>query len=170
MHLENAKVHLEALERYGRPLIKLIDPNEATTAVLKIWYNHASIATEIGDFALSLELFEKQQRILDDAVEKGFVDTNEWMDCTLGGIANSYQGLGDHDRAEVWYKKCLEVVDPDNVHSPYRVNYCRSLLARGALTVASDHLEQLIELREKRYGKEDTKDFMYDPVPSVWSQ
>ncbi|TPX18479.1 uncharacterized protein E0L32_011592 [Thyridium curvatum] len=131
---------------------------------LEMTHNYACIASEIGDFSLSLEKFQEEESIYTEAMDTIWKDSaedhSERLANILGGIANSYQGLNDHTRAEEYYARCLELGERDDIHCPFEVNICRSQWARGALDVASTRLEKLIQLREREYGQKDDKDFI----------
>ncbi|EFR04153.1 SesB protein [Nannizzia gypsea CBS 118893] len=163
-HIKSADRILETLKRNSENLGSSQDSHDVTVALLDICHNHACITTELGDFSLSLELFQKEQAIYIDAVANGFQSPPgsgaDWRISILGGIANSYQGLGNQIEAELYYKQCLELGEKNDIHSPYEVNICRSQWARGALVEASARLEELIALREAEYGPEDTEDFI----------
>ncbi|KAM5452137.1 hypothetical protein MaudCBS49596_003491 [Microsporum audouinii] len=163
-HVKSADCILETLKRNSKTLGNIQNSHEVTVAILDICHNHACITTELGDFSLSLELFQKEQAIYLDAVANGFQSPPgsgaDWRISFLGGIANSYQGLGNQIEAELYYKQCLELGKKNDIHSPYEVNLCRSQWARGALAEASARLEELIALREAEYGLEDTEDFI----------
>lgn len=63
--------------------------------------------------------------------------------------------------AESYYRRCLDNAEvKDDVHSSYEINICRSQWARGANDEASTRLEELIRLREAKYGPEDFEDFV----------
>lgn len=154
---------LDVLTRDSKSLIKAPSPGYIFEAKRAIYHNHACIATEIGNFSLSLDYFQKEMTVYEDAINAGieFPGGSNALTVILSGIANSYQGQGDQDAAEVYYRKCLESrKNPDRVHSSYEVNICRSQWARGANDEASSGLEELLKLREERYGHDDTKDFV----------
>lgn len=167
-HVKTGERILEALEK-DAALLSVAgsqDADNILTGKLGIFHSSACIATEIGDFSLSLEMFEKQLHVCEQTVRDnvahqagGKKELPMWR--IFGGIANSYQGLGHQLKAEEYYDRCSEEAgDRDELHSPFVVNKCRSQWARGAYAEASAELERLLSLREKRYGPNDSKDYM----------
>jgi tetratricopeptide (TPR) repeat protein len=165
-HVKTGERILEALEK-DRLLLSAAgsqDLDNILVAKMGIFHSSACIATEIGDFSLSLEMFGKQL----DVYKQGFgknvahpAGDEKKLRRIFGGIANSYQGLGHHLEAEKYYDRCLEEArDQDELHSPFPVNKCRSQWARGAYDDASTELERLVSLREKKYGTNDSEDYM----------
>lgn len=140
-----------------------------------IHYNHACIASEIGDFDLSLKEFSRAKEFHDKLKAQGYPDPKPIRArAVLGGIANSQNGLGDDSEAEITYGECLALGTPDDIHSAYEVNICRSWWARGLSELKKDsrleaeklfkkaeaRLRELIGLREKAYGNNDVVDYM----------
>lgn len=143
--------------------------------MVDIHYNHACIATEIGDFDLSLKEFNLAKEFHDKLKAQGYPDPKPTRaSIVLGGIANSQNGLGNDSEADITYRKCLALGTPDDIHSAYEVNICRSWWARGLSELKNDsrlqaeelfkkaeaRLRKLIDLREAAYGKDDVKDYM----------
>lgn len=162
-HVKTAERVLDMLQRHSAALTKTPTPDYAADVTIRIYHNHACIATEIGDFKLSLTMFEKEMIFYNEAVRAGIKDPGgrSRLGIIHGGIANSLQGLGDHLAAEAEYRRCLECAQQkDDIHSSYEVNICRSQWARGANDEASKRLEELIRLREAEYGPDDVKDFV----------
>ncbi|KAK1833470.1 hypothetical protein QBC39DRAFT_346112 [Podospora conica] len=162
IHAKTGERVLEELEKDPRLLSPAGSQDAETMYIAKrgIFHSYASIATEIGDFSLSLEMFQKGLAVYEEATRNGVDPPDKKGPAGIyGGIANSYQGLGDHLKAETYYAKWFESAKSvDELHSPYPVNRCRSLWARDEYDAASAELERLISLRETRYGETDTKD------------
>lgn len=140
-------------------------------ARIALSHARACIATEQGDFAEALEEFQKEDKQLEEAMEKGYSLTeaqkNQKKRVILGGIANSYQGLGDQLKAEANYERCLKLGKKDDINSSYEVNICRSMWARGAHDQAAARLNELIALRNAAKGTDDEADFMLVPLSSL---
>jgi len=97
-HVETAERVLDALEHDGATLIRAPTPGHIPDVILGIYHSHACIATEIGDFKLSLRMFPKQMDFYEAVVRDGTYKplNNDRLGVILEGIVNSHQGLGDH--------------------------------------------------------------------------
>lgn len=130
---------------------------------MRLHYYHACIATEVGDFKLSLHHFKHAHSCFNKVTSEGCTGpTQRELRNYIGGIANSLNGLGYNNEAEGYYLKSLKLGDPDDIESPYEVNLCRCRWAAGRFEEAGKRLCELIELREKVYKqKNDIRNYLY---------
>ncbi|KAF1955680.1 TPR-like protein [Byssothecium circinans] len=128
---------------------------------MRLHYTHACITTEIGDFKHSLHHFERAKSCHDQLTAQRHPGLTQMeLRNYVGGIANSLNGLGRNNEAEGFYLESLKLGTPDDIDSPYEVNICRCRWAAGRFKEAGDRLCELIELREKTYGKNDTRNYI----------
>jgi tetratricopeptide (TPR) repeat protein len=115
----------------------------------------------VADFADSLAYFQKGMK-LSERLYTIKPDNNFWfMDmryALLGGIANSLNGLGRNEEAEVKYGECLKLNTVDEF-AIYEVNLRRCQWAMGKLEEASDGLLDFLRRRAERYGVDDTDSY-----------
>lgn len=174
--LQHVQVGLDILDKAEREVISLISLSDADKVNLTrfdLLHTKASIETDMGDFQSSLKTWLEGKSLF------GSVQLTPRK--ALGGIANSYQGLGNQTEAIEWYRECLKKLDPDRTEiSPYEVNIYRSYWAAGQqkitskglkitseelnvttkeleieeINIASKGLERLMELRIEKMGPE----------------
>ncbi|KAI0469332.1 hypothetical protein F4859DRAFT_523125 [Xylaria cf. heliscus] len=161
--LDHVKTGLDVLQQVKHQAVFFVDGTESTacSSLRGLHYNRACIDTEIGDFQSALESFLEYKRQYDASGEFDVVEVSK----TFGGIANSYQGLGNHDKAIEYYEKCLNLQEwSRQIHSPYQVNICRSYWAQGKNDLACKRLEELLERRQKELGPESDATGYHDYI------
>ena len=126
---------------------------------VELYYSHACISTETGDFHKSLLYFQKGLDHHAQLVEQESVEIPYMKTSLVGGIANSLNGLGQDDKAEKEYVKCIGMLQPDE-ESPYRINICRCQWSSGQLEKASKGLEIVLARREDKFKPDDTQDYL----------
>ncbi|KAI1760076.1 hypothetical protein GGR53DRAFT_511161 [Hypoxylon sp. FL1150] len=162
--LELVSTAIEIRRGAERKVISIINGTDAEAAKVwqRLYYNHACIKTETGDFQTALESFSEYKSLCDSSGD--FTTKDAWR--AIGGIANSEQGLGNHEEAIRCYKKCIQLQarPKDVVYSPYEVNICRSYWALNKNDLASERLEELLRLRLKELGAESDVNGYHDYI------
>lgn len=138
-----------------------VDASQLSYQTIELEYVYACIATELGDFETSYAKFASALEYYEKSVKKGINQSSKSRQCTLyGGIGNSLNGLGRQSESEKAFRKCLKLNPPDIEFSVYEINICRCLWSQGMLKEASEGLEKFLERRTKKYGAEDTVDYL----------
>ena len=122
---------------------------------------HAAIATEAGDFNMSLEHFQKGLDIFNQALSMGYVHVDDAPHhILLGGIGNSLNGLGRNIEAEKAFLKCLNNKVSRTKFTPHEINICRTLLAQHKLQEAERRLQEVINRRRQKFGPDDAQSYL----------
>jgi hypothetical protein len=125
---------------------------------VELHYAHACIGTEIPDFTMSLDHFQKAQKYYKEMTSLGFPKTNGHA--LLGGIANSLNGLGRDEEAEPLFLQAIAQKPAKQKFSAYEVNVSRCMMVQGKLKEASDRLLDFIRRREEAFGPDDKQDYL----------
>lgn len=151
-------------------LVDEIDPVDIGYVSIELNYNHACIATELGDFRTSLEKFQAAldvfQRIENIRGPQTTEMEGQWKireQSLYGGIANSLDGLGKYEEAEVKYRQCLAIKTEDDELSPYEVNICRCMLFENTVEKTEKAANLLLDFLERyraKYGQDESRDYL----------
>lgn len=130
------------------------------------WQTRGAIATEAGDFELSLKYFAQARECIEEMITEGYVKRPDTREAQIaGGLGNSYHLLGNPEVSLEWYLKALELWTAKNPPI-YATILCRCLIDLGRLDEASDRLEHILAERKAQYGPDDTVDYKYAEAPA----
>ncbi|KAI2616843.1 hypothetical protein GGR54DRAFT_641435 [Hypoxylon sp. NC1633] len=145
----------------ARGCISLAPGNDMDWKMIALHTNHVSgsIATETGEFEKSLEEFTGSLAYVRELIDAELIHRPDVREAqAIGGIANSFSGLGKHLQAEKYYRESISLWKADT-YPVYRILLGRPLLAQNKLQEASDWLEMVLREREEKYEKDSTIDY-----------
>lgn len=115
---------------------------------------------------MSYKHFLMAKDYYDEATKAGIslVKYDEYV--LWGGIANSLNGLGRDQEAEIIFQKALNLRPALRKWPAYEINIARCMIAQNKLEEAEKRLLDFIKRRAEEFGIDDTDDYLYSTSPT----